>query len=67
MALVYFDTPRKHQKTFRGYQKRPVAWNSLSFGLCQFALYQFIDNVKFSEKMKNELDKSGKFTFKPFP
>ena len=34
MPLVTFDTPWKHQKTkgsdvFRGYGKRPVAWNGL--------------------------------------
>ena len=35
MPLVSFDTPWKHQKTFvfsdvfRGYRKRPVAWNGL--------------------------------------
>ena len=67
MPLVYFDAPWKHQKTsenlcfsdvFRGYRKRPVAWNGLSrdnngassMKICMRLLWCAIDLCRYRAK-----------------
>ena len=55
MPLVSFDTPWKHQKNqrfsnvFRGYRKRPVAWNGLTrlrLGLSHLREQKFKNNFQ---------------------
>ena len=60
MSLITFDTPWKNQKNkgsdvFRGYRKRPVAWNGLGiFTELTMAVNYYESNDKKSLILKSD-------------